>query len=220
MEERFERLSLSLGLTDKNEIIKLYNNKKFNENIEDKTKEIIKSNGNSLPCLFASLVKYGCTLISKNIDFPFNKDGHRIYIDDTKILYKEDEIYPELSKREKDWFIENKIHNYIPWKCGGQYYKINENNIYKKIADIYNQKTLSGLSGTTDLVLDVMTLFSNYNLKKSLHSNLIWQCSGIAKDHTVYEILVSTIPYGLKYTVNKDAEEFCREHDMIIPLYN
>lgn len=222
--KRFIRLTKSIGLTSKKDIIKLYNHELFTDyDTNNNSLELLLSYSNKLPCLFASLIKEGCAANSKNTDFPFNKDAGRIFINDNNFynqnLYNKNDIYPSLSNRELSWFNQKNLINTIPWKCGSQYYKISPDSIYKKFADIYNQKTISGISGTTDLVLDIMSLFSCFNLHKSLHANLIWQCSGNNKDHSIYEILVASIPYGLNYTININAELFLHQNNINIPLY-
>jgi hypothetical protein len=216
--ERYDRLKKSLGISSKYEIIKFINNDIF---VKDyKGIEFITSAGNSLPCLFASLVKYGINSISKNTDFPFNVPARKKNTNDTIQQYDNNDIYPKLSEREIAWFEENNVcENMIPWKSGREYYKMNENSYYYTAANVYNQKTLSGFSGTSDLVLDVMSLFNEYEVYISLHSCLLWMCCGNVKDHSIYEILVGIMPYGIDYTINIDAEEYCISKGLIIENY-
>lgn len=219
LNDRYDNFKICLGLNCKTKIIKFMNNNKFTQ--DNKGDEFITSSGNSLPCLFASLVKYGICNISKNSDFPFIEKARisNKNIDYNTFHYETDDIYPKLSKRELDWFIEKNITEYIPWKSGGQYYIMNDKSFFKTAADIYNQKTLSGFSGTSDLVLDVMSLFNEFDTYTSLHSCLIWMCCGKIKDHSIYEILVALMPYGIDYTIDIDAEEYCIKKNLILKNY-
>lgn len=209
---RLDRLKLLTGINDINILQKFVSDMKSKD---------------MLPNMFASFAKDGPILASKGKDdIPFIEETrtklkfHNKY-SKPLLPYSKDTIYPELSNREKKWLeLNDYSEDNIAWISGCEYYIINNNCFYKKTADYFNQLTLSGLSGTTDLVLDVMLLFNKFDLDKSIYACILWMCCGSVVDHTVFEILIATIPYGSDYSIDIDALEYCKFKDWTIYNYD
>jgi hypothetical protein len=209
---RLDRLKILTGINDINILQKFISDMK---------------NKDMLPSMFASFAKDGPILASKGKgDIPFIEETrtklnfHNKY-EKPLLQYSKDTIYPKLSNREKKWLeLNGYSEDNISWISGCEYYIFNDKSFYKKSADYFNQLTLSGLSGTTDLVLDVMSLFNKFNLDMSIYSCILWMCCGSVVDHTVFEVLIATISYGSDFTIDKNALEYCKSKKWVIYNYD
>jgi len=168
-----------------------------------------------LPCSFTNLFMEGPVSISRiNNVYPMTVSvrSERKLIDREKFRIKMNEIYPPLSEREIKFMKIQNNNSIIPWISGYMLFDIdknNLNNIYNRIALEYKQLIISGPSGNTDLCLSALMMFKNFNIEIACLSFIAWMCN--PPDHSAYEILMACIPFGLKFSSNKDAFIFVQE---------
>ena len=59
------------------------------------------------------------------------------------------------------------------------------------------------------MIIQACLLFNNYDLELSTLAGIAW-CT-MCPDHSAYECLISAMPYGLNYSLNREAEEYIDE---------
>ena len=164
--------------------------------------DICVSNNSAVPCLLASLSKDGNVTYSR-LGWPDKllrtQSSEKEQIE-RRIKVKD--IYPELSDREKAFQAKAQAKaKTIPVVSGHMYFNLNKDTLYAKLAARYNHDSMTGPSGNTDIQLDVSCLFSSFentdNFEKMVLACIVWMCN--PPDHSVHEILIASIPYGLKY---------------------
>jgi len=209
--------------------------------------DICVSNNSAVPCLLASLSKDGNVTYSRLgwPDKLLRTPASEAEQNERRI--KVGEIYPELSEREmkfqfqavpgitpeikagrkvKKAFISEQHANkkallpkVIPLVSGHMYFNLNKDTLFYKLASRYNHDSMTGPSGNTDIQLDVSCLFSSFentdNFEKMVLACIVWMCD--PPDHSVHEILIAAIPYGLKYDgLHGDRYEYKYLRDLIV----
>ena len=126
-----------------------------------------------------------------------------------------DKVYPPLSRREVGYI---KKHNpgwkehqnkYVPWENGLMVWIINPDNFHSRLANRFNQKTISGPSTTTDNVLQLAELFNTFDIELAVLGCAAFLCG--ANHHSAWEVLLAAIPYGLRYTSDVDAYDYIHQ---------
>ena len=210
LEQRITRIMTHLGISRKNlQAISIQNCKKNTLCIQNKTPE----------CSVVSQSKTGLVSMTRSIQ-PFEKNFRTV--NNVETMYKRglqvlQKIVPPLSSREKK-FIKQEFKNAkseyalyykkqspkIPlWITGYMYWSVNKDSFFYRISS--QHVLIAGPSANTDLQLDIYSLFHNFDIFKSVLACIAWM-GGI--DHSIHEILVSAIPFGLKYDTNVKSELF------------
>jgi hypothetical protein len=83
---------------------------------------------------------------------------------------------------------------------------INKKHFLVPIAKKYNNNLISGPAGSIDMIIQTCLLFKRYDLELSTLVGIAW-CT-MCPDHSAYECLISAMPYGLDYSLNREAEEY------------
>jgi hypothetical protein len=186
------------------------------------------------PCKFGLFTQYGSVILSRYNDFPMlntvrakrpeliEVDKLRTFLTSSsentaeikdridKILQENKEkysmtikdIYPPLSEREIDFIGVKSDTIYPPYLSGYMLFDTNEKNYYNILAHHYKQSVIAGPSGSTDLFLITSKMFKTYNLNLGILSCVAWMCN--IPQHSVFEILMGALPFGLKDWSPKD----------------
>lgn len=120
-------------------------------------------------------------------------------------------IYPKLSQNEimymKQYNLQwHEAEATAPWETGLMVWEINHEKFYARLAGRYNQEVISGPSGTTDGILELAELFNDFDLELVVLACVAFTCG--AHHHSAWEVLLATLPFGLKYFSEIDAYEF------------
>jgi hypothetical protein len=82
-------------------------------------------------------------------------------------------------------------------------------NFYSRLANRFNQKTISGPSTTTDNVLQLAELFNTFDIELAVLGCAAFLCG--ANHHSAWEVLLAAIPFGLRYTSDVDAYDYIHQ---------
>jgi hypothetical protein len=80
---------------------------------------------------------------------------------------------------------------------------INPDNLYSRLAKRLKQETISGPSSTTDGILQLAELFTDFDVELTVLACAAFLCG--AHHHSAWEVLLAAIPFGLPYTSDVDA---------------
>ena len=119
------------------------------------------------------------------------------------------DIKPELSIREKEFMEIKDDDTHVEWETGQMSWRINTKHFLVPIAKKYGNNLISGPAGSIDMIIQTCLLFNNYDLELSTLAGIAW-CT-MCPDHSAYECLISAMPYGLDYSLNREAEEYIDE---------
>jgi hypothetical protein len=115
-----------------------------------------------------------------------------------------DQEFEYFEKRYPPGLPETKEHNFVlPWQTGAMYWDIDHNSFYGKLAKHYNQLLIAGPSGSTELCMEVFELFNDFDVFVATMCCAAWLCN--RNDHSLWEVLLAAIPFGLKYSSEHDA---------------
>lgn len=165
-------------------------------------------------CNVATAPETGVLLLSRVVGFPFGgaenlrrrrprgeeQDNLKVKISDIK---------PELSIREKEFMKIKDDDTHVEWETGQMSWTINSKHFLVPIAKKYGNNLISGPAGSIDMIIQTCLLFNNYDLELSTLAGIAW-CT-MCPDHSAYECLISAMPYGLDYSLNREAEEYIDE---------
>ena len=112
-----------------------------------------------------------------------------------KYSIKVKDIYPPLSKREKDFIGDLNPEDYPPYLSGYMIFDTNEKNFYNILASKYNQLVVAGPSGTTDVMLIIHKMFKPFDLNLGILACIAWMCN--IPQHSIFEVLMGSLPFGL-----------------------
>ena len=112
-----------------------------------------------------------------------------------KYSMKVKDIYPPLSKREKDFIGDLNPEDYPPYLSGYMLYDTNKKNVYNILASKYNQIVVAGPSGSTDLFLIISKMFKPFDLNLGILACIAWMCN--IPQHSIFEVLMGSLPFGL-----------------------
>jgi len=157
--------------------------------------------GCALPCKMTFTSRDGPVPWSRSVTAPFNdalravrKGAQNVRIADA---------FPLLSDRERDFMGLVPGETKLPWCTGEMYYSIMPANLYSRIAKTFGHPLIAGPSGATDLLLCLHSLFTSWNVDLSTLACVAWM--GNPPDHSVFEVLIAAIPFGLDYDSSVDA---------------
>ena len=178
------------------------------------TKELSTTKESGSLCNVATAPETGVLLLSRVVGFPFGgaenlrrrrprgeeQDNLKVKISDIK---------PELSIREKEFMKIKDDDTHVDWETGQMSWTINTKHFLVPIAKKYGNNLISGPAGSIDMIIQTCLLFNNYDLELSTLAGIAW-CT-MCPDHSAYECLISAMPYGLDYSLNREAEEYIDE---------
>jgi len=95
----------------------------------------------------------------------------------------------------------------LPWITGSALYKVKENSPFYKLAEKNNKDILSGVSGSTQLMLELAKFF-NMNERNVLLALLPWMY--IHQDHSLFEMLLVSKTYIPHYEISISDREYIR----------
>lgn len=95
----------------------------------------------------------------------------------------------------------------LPWITGSALYKVKENGPFYKLAERNHKDILSGVSGSTQLMLELAKFF-NMNERKVLLALLPWMY--IHQDHSLFEMLLVSKTYIPHYEISISDREYIR----------
>ena len=204
------------AITKKHKLLNINNSKKLHQklyyltglnNLKKIENYIISCDECLLPCKFISLATNGAVMSSRMTSFPMIETlrSQSSLKESEKYKVNINNVYPPLSHREKEYMnITNE--KYLPWITGQNHWNPNKNNFYIQWMTYHKQEYISGPSGNADLQLSIFTLFNNFNMKYAILSLIAWMCN--PPDHSPCEILLAAIPFGLKWTIEKNSFEY------------
>lgn len=207
LEQRLERIMVNLGITDRNMLRKV-------SILECKKNASLCIKEKTVECSVVSQSKSGLVSMTRSFQV-FEPYGSFRTKNDPKTMYTRgiqviNTIVPPLSHREKQFIQEKLVEsdsdyakyyktqskpNIPPWITGYMYWSINTDSFFQRLSLINKHMTIAGPSGNTDLQMDVFTLFHNFDITKGTLACIAWM-GGI--DHSIHEIFVAAIPYGLQ----------------------
>ena len=116
-------------------------------------------------------------------------------------------VYPPLSIREVGYIQKHnpewKEYQHIPWENGLMVWIINPDNLYSRLAKRLKQETISGPSSTTDGILQLAELFTDFDVELTVLACAAFLCG--TNHHSAWEVLLADIPFGLRYSSDMDA---------------
>ena len=164
-------------------------------------------------CNVATAPESGVLLLSRVVGFPFGgtENLRRKRPQGEQAIYKVliSNIKPELSIREKEFMNIKDDDTHVEWETGQMSWTINSKHFLVPIAKKYGNNLISGPAGSIDMIIQACLLFNNYDLELSTLAGIAW-CT-MCPDHSAYECLISAMPYGLNYSLNREAEEYIDE---------
>ena len=218
VKDRFPYISIKRLKDIKNKLKKLIGTKDdavLFDIIKPTTKELsttTKESGSL--CNVATAPESGVLLLSRVVGFPFGgtenlrrKRPQGEEQDNLKV--KISDIKPELSIREKEFMEIKDDDTHVEWETGQMSWRINTKHFLVPIAKKYGNNLISGPAGSIDMIIQTCLLFNNYDLELSTLAGIAW-CT-MCPDHSAYECLISAMPYGLDYSLNREAEEYIDE---------
>jgi len=183
-------------------------------------------------CGIVTVANSGSVISARYNEYPFGVKARKHrgvnsfnYADFLKGIGKK--IYPPLSERENK--IYEDVDKYIPkdgynkpnitcknespancWSIGYTVWELEENNYYNLIAKLNSQIIVAGPSGGTNDILFVLSMFNNFDLNIGIIASIGWLVSTM--NHSTYEILFASIPYGLNdWNPGINAEKYVIE---------
>jgi hypothetical protein len=119
------------------------------------------------------------------------------------------DAYPEISHREQRFestrypidFLDP--YALLPLQTGQMCWETNPKSFYVKLAKRYNQHMMAGPSGTTDMTCQVLEMLTDFDPRLAILACIGWM--GMRNDHSVFEICLAGLPFGLKYNSKVDA---------------
>lgn len=111
-------------------------------------------------------------------------------------------IYPTLSDREAKKIRPSNL-NSLPWVTGYQYWKPKPDSFVVCLLNYYNELSIAGPSGSTDMILNLFSLFQGFDVRLTALACIGWM--GMYPDHSCAEILLAARPYGLTYGLSKQV---------------
>ena len=218
VKDRFPYISIKRLKDIKNKLKKLIGTKDdavlFDIIKPTTTKELSTTKESGSLCNVATAPETGVLLLSRVVGFPFGgaenlrrrrprgeeQDNLKVKISDIK---------PELSIREKEFMKIKDDDTHVDWETGQMSWTINTKHFLVPIAKKYGNNLISGPAGSIDMIIQTCLLFNNYDLELSTLAGIAW-CT-MCPDHSAYECLISAMPYGLDYSLNREAEEYIDE---------
>jgi hypothetical protein len=167
-----------------------------------------------LPCSFAFLSKDGPVTFSRTTEKPFVDKVRDRRDRETCRPYTQTigSVFPPLSTRELSYMGLSPLSpksTPLPWITGAMYWVTQDGNIYSRIATAFDQMTVAGPSGTTDMTLSCFSLLKAFDLRLSILASVGWMCD--PPDHSPFEILMAAIPFGCDFVASKDAFEYVQD---------
>lgn len=166
-----------------------------------------------LPCSLAFLSKDGPVTFSRTTARPFLDKVRDRRDKDSCMPYTQTvgSVFPHLSTRELAYMgidPRSPKSTPLPWITGAMHWVTQDGNIYSRIATAFDQMTVAGPSGTTDMTLSCFSLLKAFDLRLSILACVGWMCD--PPDHSPFEILMAAIPFGCDFVASKDAFEYIR----------
>lgn len=172
----------------------------------------------TMPNFLVNLHVDGPVLLSRYNEFPLKPVVRTLRPDADRVLYtmRMREANPPLSLHEKEYIattFQDKYPNgfderrdvVLPWITGAMVWDINRDSFYAKIAQHYGQELIAGPSGSSEACLEVFELFQDFNIDIAAMCCAAWLCN--RNDHSLWEVLLAAIPFGLDYSTEDDAYE-------------
>ena len=213
---RFPYISIKRLKDIKNKLKKLIGTKDdavLFDIIKPTTKELSTTKESGSLCNVATAPESGVLLLSRVVGFPFGgtENLRRKRPQGEQAIYKVliSNIKPELSIREKEFMEIKDDDTHVEWETGQMSWTINSKHFLVPIAKKYGNNLISGPAGSIDMIIQTCLLFNNYDLELSTLAGIAW-CT-MCPDHSAYECLISAMPYGLDYSLNREAEEYIDE---------
>jgi len=91
----------------------------------------------------------------------------------------------------------------LPWQTGVMRWEIDTKSFYARLARHYHQLMIAGPSGSSEMWLEVFELFNDFDVFVATMCCAGWLCN--RNDHSLWEVLLAAIPFGLKYSTEDDA---------------
>jgi hypothetical protein len=91
----------------------------------------------------------------------------------------------------------------LPWQTGAMYWAIDPKSFYARLAQHYQQLMIAGPSGSSEMWLELFELFDDFDVFVATMCCAGWLCN--RNDHSLWEVLLAAIPFGLKYSSEHDA---------------
>jgi hypothetical protein len=158
------------------------------------------------PCMVVSFNKNSAVSLSRTPALSDNLRTRRKEFGNLSV--DTDSVFPPLSDRERKFTGLNvgtpQTTQVLPWITGHMYWRLNDDALHVKLGRQFSHDLIAGPSGNTDLQLDVLQLFLNFDVKKAVLACIIWMCN--PPDHSVHEILLAAIPYGIQYDSMRQNE--------------
>lgn len=177
--------------------------------------EFYKSNPTAaMPNSLIKLPPVGAVVYSRYTEYPFcNAIRLRRTSDPKPFIMKVDEANPPLSSNEKT-YIEQRSpgslsRNTLPWFSGAMAWTINDSNFYSMLAKHFGQECIAGPSGSTDACMEIFELFHGFDVNTATLCCAAWLCN--RNDHSLWEVLMAAIPYGLEYSCDVDAYDYTEQ---------
>lgn len=124
--------------------------------------------------------------------------------------------YPPLSLREKAFTAPQMQGELLPWVTGWAYWDVNESSMFSKLVNGAKAENMSdkhqlivaGPSGAADMIMQALQLFKSFNVELAVLACVAYM--GNPPDHSCVEILLSAVPYGIRYNADDSADEYIK----------
>lgn len=112
----------------------------------------------------------------------------------------------KLSKEQQNVIVDT---GKLPWGTGRMKWQMREENKFVTMSRTNNQELIAGVSGHSEYIYFLTGLLSDYSLELTTLINCLWLVP--CEHHSLYEILVTSNKYGLKYNTRKNPLLFVDE---------
>ena len=161
-------------------------------------------------CKSAVTPSCGPVMVSRMVGFPYGgvtnmrSERETPYPDPIKVKIRD--IYPSLSYRERKFMNLQNDDVVVPWISGRMYWDPTPLHMYSQLARVGENTMISGISGSSDMIALIMSIFNNFDVDLTALACVAWM--GNPPDHSTFEILMGLRPYGCNYTSNGNGDEY------------
>jgi hypothetical protein len=192
--KHLERIHTLTGIKDVRELVDYY-----------------RSNPSTpMPSSLIKLPVDGAVMLSRYTEYPMLNAARIKRPDETasQFLMHEAQTNPPISKDEADYMRSclGWTGGTLPWLTGAMCWTINDKNFYADLARHYDQLKIAGPSGSTDGCMEIFELFNDFDVVLATLCCAAWLCN--RNDHSLWEVLLAALPYGLNYSSRENANAF------------
>lgn len=132
-----------------------------------------------------------------------NQRTHRSIHEIARMSINTNNFVPVPSEREKLYKFSKKTYKFV---SGHMKWKMNPDSYFVQEAHRNRQEVMAGVSGHSEYMYFFTSIFQSYNAKLTTLINFLWLVP--CQHHSAYEVLLTSVAYGIAYDVKLDPIDF------------